>query len=227
MSASVVRDADRSAPVDDVEEREREDRRETGPPTNCGRHDQDARRTAARNRGVQPRGAGGRGSPSGTGGNPRGGGIGGAGCPVGAHRRRSGQGRPEPRQRALAPEQLHRLEQRRADPAPGDRHPDRPEGVARLEPEPSTSVSRRAASIAAVDHSGSAASASYDAWTTSRPGLVDLVGALEVRPRRRTGSRASARPRSACSSARPPAASPARAAGRRRRGPGRRRRRRP
>ena len=43
--------------------------------------------------------------------------------------------RGQPGERALATEQLHRLEQRRRDPSPGDRDPHRAERVARLQPE--------------------------------------------------------------------------------------------
>src|SRR5690242_13458070 len=46
----------------------------------------------------------------------------------------SSQRRLQSPERPLGAEQLQRLEQRRTDPAPGDRDPDRAERVARLEP---------------------------------------------------------------------------------------------
>ena len=123
----------------------------------------------------------------------------------------------QPGQRALPAEQLQRLEQRRRDPAAGDRDPHRAERVARLEPElldqRLCAAPRRSPRSPT---SSSAASASCAALTTARrprrAASRRRPGRARSRPRRRTGSRACPRTRSAWSSARAPAARPRRAA---------------
>ena len=134
-----------------------------------------ARRRAATSRAARPRWSGGRAARSGS-----------------TWPRSPARGL-EPGQRALAAEQLQRLEQRRADPAAGDRDPDRPEGDARLEPSSSTSASRSAV----LDGGGRPVATAPRARrttraTTSRPASSSLVGRARTTPRRRTGSRASA-----------------------------------
>ena len=146
--------------------------------------------------GSGPGGRGGGGyAPDGSGGGPW-------GSPEGGGRSLTTSPR-EPGQGLLAPEQLQRLEQRRRDPAPGDRDPDRAEGVAGLETRARRSARpQRLARSTAVSHASSDSSASCAALTTGlavvgvqQLGRVGLVTGEAASPAKRKPSMSTDSPR--------------------------------
>jgi hypothetical protein len=111
-------------------------------------------------------------------------------------------------QRLLPAEQFQRLEQRRRDPATGDRHPDRAERVLRLQPEP-VDERRRSAPRSPRSSTSTSASAFADASSTAPASPVSTLAAavgVDVNAFSSTNRNRACRPtRTACSSAPAPA----------------------